>query len=103
MYKGTTPTFTLTLPEEVDLTTAQNVYVTFEKGKKELRKTDTDLVVTTNVIEVYLTQEETLSFPSGDVALQVNWTYIQDGVKKRAATEIVKVNMRTNIEDRVLD
>ena len=50
-----------------------------------------------------LTQEETLSFPSGDVALQVNWTYTQGGVKKRAATEIVKVNMRTNLEDKVLE
>ena len=103
MYKGTTPTFTLTLPNDVDLTIADNIYVTFEKGKKELRKTGADLVVTAHIIEVYLTQEETLSFPSGDVALQVNWTYTQGGVKKRAATEIVKVNMRTNLEDKVLE
>lgn len=103
MYKGTTPTFTLTLPEEVDLTTAQNVYVTFEKGKKELRKTGDDLVVTAHQVEVYLSQEETLSFPSGDVALQLNWTYQDGGMIKRAASNIVSVSMKTNLEDRVLD
>lgn len=103
MYKGTTPTFTLTLPQEVDLTTAQNVYVTFEKGKKELRKTGNDLVVTAHQVEVYLSQEETLSFPSGDVALQLNWTYQDGGKIKRAASNIVSVSMKTNLEDRVLD
>lgn len=103
MYKGTTPTFTLTLPDEVDLTIAQNVYVTFEKGDRELRKTGTDLVVTEHQIDVFLSQEETLSFPSGDVALQVNWTYLDGGVTKRAASNIVKVNMKTNLEDTVLE
>lgn len=103
MYKGTTPTFTLTLPEEVDLTTAQNVYVTFEKGKKELRKTGDDLVVTAHQVEVYLSQEETLSFPSGNVDLQLNWTYQDGGMIKRAASNIVSVSMKTNLEDRVLD
>ena len=103
MYKGTTPTFTLALPEEVDLTQAQNIYVTFEKGKKELRKTGGSLTVTAHQIEVFLTQEETLAFPAGEVALQVNWTYVDSGVKKRAATEIVKVSVRTNLEDTVLE
>lgn len=103
MYKGTTPTFTLTLPNDVDLTEASNIYVTFEKNGKELQKTGADLGVTAHTIEVFLTQAETLAFPSGDVALQVNWTYQEGGVTKRAATEIVKVNMRTNLEDRVLE
>lgn len=103
MYKGTTPTFTLTFPDDVDLTLANHVYVTFEKGNKELRKTGTDLVVTEHQIDVFLSQEETLSFPSGDVALQVNWTYTDGGVTKRVASNIVNVNMRTNLEDRVLE
>lgn len=38
MYQGTTPTFTLTVPETVDLTTAHNVYVTFAQGHKKLTK-----------------------------------------------------------------
>lgn len=103
MYKGTTPTFTLTFPDDVDLTLANHVYVTFEKGNKELRKTGTDLVVTEHQIDVFLSQEETLSFPSGDVSLQVNWTYADGGVTKRAASNIVTVNMRTNLEDTVLE
>lgn len=103
MYKGTTPTFTLTFPTSVDLSLARNVYVTFSNGAATLQKTGSALEIEENIIKVFLTQEETLSFPAGDTVLQVNWTYSDNGVIKRAASEIVSVNMRDNLENEVLE
>ena len=104
MYKGTTPTFTLTLPESVDLTAATGVYVTFAKkdGTDLLQKTGEDLDIQTNVISVFLTQEETLAFPTGGVLLQVNWTYREGGLSKRACSEVKLINLQRNLEDEVL-
>lgn len=46
MYRGTTPTFTMTLPEEIDLSNADNVYVTFSgKDSVLLTKGTEDLQI----------------------------------------------------------
>lgn len=102
MHKGITPTFTLTLPEEIDLTYASNVYVTFKdrKGNNKITKTGPDLTIDTNTIQVYLGQEETLSL--SDVFIQVNWTYIEGGLTKRAASEVAAVHFKPNLEEGVL-
>lgn len=102
MHKGITPTFTLTLPEGIDLTYANNVYVTFsdKKGKAKTTKTGEDLTIDVNVIEVTLTQEETLK--SDNVYIQVNWTYLEGGMTKRAASEVVSVYFKDNLEGGVL-
>lgn len=104
MFKGTTPTYTLTLPEEVDLTDATSVIVTFanRRGAILAEKTGADLDIDRNVIEVYLTQEETLAFPEGTVSIQVNWLYNSDGVTKRAASNIAKVYYQNNLINEVI-
>lgn len=103
MYKGITPTFTLTLPDTVDLTYATNVYVTFadKNGDALLTKMTAELSIDVNEIEVYLTQEETLKFPDS-VSIQVNWTYNEGAVLKRACSEIVKTYFKHNLADEVL-
>ncbi len=86
---GTTPTFTLTFTDEnLDLTTANNVYVTFHSiGKADLlTKTGEDLTVNEKTIEVYLSQAETLAFNEGDVEIQANWTSATGG---RCASDVV--------------
>lgn len=105
MYKGTTPTFTLTLPEEIDLAYASNVYVTFShgEGSSKLTKTGEDLVIDRNVIDVFLTQAETLAFAGSAVFLQVNWTYQEGDVTKRAASEVVVLRLKENLEAGVLE
>ena len=56
----TTPTFTLTFTEQaLDLTQAQNVYVTFKSGETLMTKTGADLTIAEKSIGVYLSQEET--------------------------------------------
>ena len=104
MYKGTTPTYTLTLPEEVDLTDATSVRVTFanRRGVILTEKTGTDLVIDRNVIQVFLSQEETLGFPEGTVSIQVNWLYSDQGVQKRAASNIAKVYYQSNLINEVI-
>lgn len=103
MYKGITPTFTLTLPEDINLEYASNVYVTFTRdGAPKLTKTGESLDIQQNVVEVFLTQEETLAFEGGAVLLQVNWTYQEDGLSKRACTEVVPLHLEENLEARVL-
>ena len=104
MFKGITPTFTLTLPNTVDLSSAQNVYATFSDRDEKpiIRKTGADLSVDENVVEIYLTQEETLSLPAGTVLIQLNWTYDESGVTKRACSEIISVQFANNLENEVL-
>ena len=103
MYKGITPTFTLTLPETVDLDLASNVYVTFgRRGNKILEKTGGDLAIEDNTIAVFLSQEETLALPSGEVQIQVNWTYQEQGATVRACTDIATTWWSPNLEPEVL-
>lgn len=101
MIRGTTPTFELRINDEsVDLTDADNVYVTFADNGWSLTKTGEDLEVSANEVDVYLSQEETLSFPKGNIDVQINWTY-DDG--KRACTTIAIIKVTKNLLERVLE
>lgn len=105
MYKGTTPTFTLTLPEEIDLLQADSVYVTLTTDRRKLllEKTQDDgLTITANAIDVFLTQQETLAMPTGTVLLQVNWTYQEAGVAKRACSDVVRISWENNLHGEVI-
>ena len=83
----TTPTFLLTFDEPgLNLTKANNVYVTFQSGRYKLTKTGASLDVGENTIGVHLTQEDTGNFYVGDVNIQANWT-MENG--DRFASEIV--------------
>lgn len=91
----TTPTFTLTFTEEeLDLTQASNVYVTFGRGRNKLTKTGEALTVSTKQIEVKLSQQESARF-NGDVEIQANWV-LPSG--DRVASEVVTVS----IDDQLL-
>ncbi len=98
--QGITPTFTLTLPETVDLTATENVYVTFAQGSLLLTKTGESLVVTEHEVDVYLSQEETLSFSQGKVLVQLNWTYADHS---RGCSEIVGIDWDANLLKEVLE
>lgn len=84
----TTPTFVLTFSEQdLDLTQAQNVYVTFKTSSSTLTKTGTDLEVTDKTISIFLTQQETARFTPGNIEIQANWT-TDNG--ERFASNVVK-------------
>mgnify|MGYP006872985751 CR=1 FL=1 len=99
--RGTTPAYVLTFDDgTLDLTTANNVYVTFKKGTKILTKTGEDITVAAKQIEVYLSQKETLSFSMGDVKVQVNWT-TAGGM--RACSEVVSIALSEQLLEKVIE
>lgn len=99
--RGTTPTYILTFEEEtLDLTTANNVYVTFRKGAKILTKTGSDIDVAPKQVEVYLSQKETLSFSGDSVDVQVNWTFAGG---RRAASEVVTIPLSRQLLEKVVE
>lgn len=92
MVRGSTPTITLTVADDtLDLGSADNVYVTFKDNsnfgeKTVVTKTGEDIRVSGNVIDVWLTEDESLSLHNGSCAVQVNWIYYEDGDARRGAT-----------------
>lgn len=100
MIRGTTPTFELKITDStVDLTEATNVYATFAQWGKTITKTGEDIDVTAQQVDVYFSQADSLSFSSGTIEVQLNWTYT-DG--SRAATNIIKVVIGDNLLPEVL-
>lgn len=104
MFRGTTPTYIFKTNDDIDLTIADKVYVTFS-GMDEgeiMTKTDDALVVSADTIEVYLTQQETLSFPNGKIKVQINWLYGEEGRTKRACSQKMTIDAQKNLLDRTL-
>ena len=100
MIRGTTPTFELKITDNtVDLTQATNVYATFAQWGKTITKTGEDIDVSAQQVDVYFSQADSLSFSSGTIEIQLNWTYT-DG--SRAATNIIKVVIDDNLLPEVL-
>lgn len=95
MIRGTTPTFTFTIKnDDIDLTAAQNVYVTLAQGSKLIEKTGTDLEIEARTVSVFLTQKESLQLLEGsNCEVQINWTYLDlDGETiRRAATKVKSI------------
>ena len=103
--RGTTPTYRLILQDTtIDLAEANDVYVTFADGKynKIIEKTGADLYIDGNVVEIFLTQEETLKLPSGEILVQINWTYLEGTTTKRAASQIVRTTSARNLKNEVI-
>ena len=84
MVQATTPTFILTLPNDIDLGEAAHVYFT----------EDSDLTIDGNEVSVYLSQAETVKLSVGAALLQLNWTYANSA---RACSNIVSVQVTENL------
>lgn len=106
MIRATTPTFTLTISgDTVDLTLAQNIYVTIKQGTTEIEMTGDELMVVGNVVQCFLSQEESLKLIENTPAkIQANWTYIDaDGVTiRRAATKVKEIHVGEQLLKRVI-
>lgn len=79
--RGSTKSFTLNLPEGYDISTAKEVWVTFEQDRKEiltLSLTGGDITVEDNKINVHLTQDNTLIFRTGDALMQTRILTAED-------------------------
>lgn len=85
--QGLTPTIIVTLPEEIDLTEAANVYASFKQGRKVDLVISEGLDVQAHSVGIYLEQAQTLLFEPGDLGLMINWTY--SGGQRGATNEIM--------------
>lgn len=97
--QGVTPTITFTLPQEIDLTEAENVYLVLKQGNLELTKSNEELTVQDNIVSVYLTQAETLQFEVGRVEAEIDWTYA-DG--SRGETDTAYIDWARTLMRKVL-
>ena len=104
MYQGVTPTFTFKAPDEVDLSDASKVWVTFSTmdERELLTKAGDELTVTEHSAEVYLTQQETLKLPVGSIKVQINWIYQEGGKTKRACSDKFEIIVNSNLKREVL-
>ena len=96
MYRGVTPTLTLTFPQGTDFS-GSAVYVSFSDQKRNELIRMENPPIEDNVISIFLTQEQTLSLPTY-VLIQVNWTY----GNKRACSNIVSFDTKKNLINEVL-
>ena len=74
MRRATTPTHTFTFPETVDVSTVNDVLISYSQcGNKILEKTENDVTIdtTNNAIKLSLTQKETDLFAPGKALIQV--------------------------------
>ena len=97
----TTPTFTLTFTDEqLDLTQATSVYVTFKGGVNVFTKSGESLTVAAKQIDVRLTQQETAKLNVGEVEIQANWVMPSGD---RAASEIAKCTIDRQLLTAVIE
>lgn len=99
--RATTPTFVCTFEDDgLDLTTANNVFVTFEQKTKSLTKSGDGIEVEAKKITIYLDQEETLRFSEGKVEVQANWTMANG---RRACSDVVSIDLSKQLLRRVVE
>lgn len=98
MIAYTTPTFTLKVPNTVDLTAAQNVCFTMKQDPVAITKEH--LEPEEHQVSVYLTQAESGTFKEGKAKIQLNWTYEGGG---RGATKWKQINIEENLLKKVIE
>jgi len=106
MIRWTTPTFTLTIKGEVDLTQADKVVVSIrqETGAGFDFSEDSLEITEPNVVQLFLTQEQSASLAGKKAEVQINWTYHDpDGqTVRRAATYITEFRVSKNLLNEVI-
>ena len=100
MVQATTPTFVLTLPSEIDLTEAHNVYFTIRQNDVVITKSGSSITVDGSTVYAPLSQAETVQLTGSIAKIQLNWTYSNG---KRACSNIVAVKVQPNLVMEVLE
>lgn len=100
MYKGTTPTIIFTFAD-FDPTTADRIILTISADKRTpiLEIDKTDMTVDSESVSIWLSQEDTLSFPVGRVFAQFNFVFA-DG--QRVASNIATIEWNRNLHSEVI-
>ena len=97
MRRGTTPTHTFTLPEEIPLSTFTVIFITYSQmGRVRVEKTIDDIIIDGHTVTVILTQADTLSFRSGSVEIQMR---AKTALGEAYASDIVTVPAEKILKD----
>lgn len=92
MFRGTTPTNVFNV--DIDLTTATEMYISYEQNKQVIvEKELSDCTVTAESVSVTLTQAETLLFQPGKVFVQI---------RAKIGSTAVASNIITTTAERIL-
>lgn len=102
MRRGTTPTLQLTLTG-VEEISADTLYVTLKQSQREITKTNSDLTIevleSESVINLYLSQRETLSLRKGPCEIQVRGINI---LGDAWASDIATIEIKEILKDGVI-
>lgn len=99
MIRYTTPTITLNI--SADLSSATNIIVTIKQGDLFLKKEHQ--TYSQGKVMLELSETESAAFKANSTAnVQINWTYTDNGVEKRAATYAGMITIRENMLQEVL-
>ena len=103
MRRGTTPTLELTLTG-VDAIASDKIYVTLKQSQREITKTNEDLSIESgeseSVINLYLSQQETLSLRTGTCEIQVRGI---NALGDAWASDIATINIKEILRDGVIN
>ena len=101
LYRGTTPTHSFTLPEELKEVELSALYITYRQGGNTvLEKALSDVTVEAGVVTVQLTQEDTLAFQNkGAVQIQIR---LRTAAGDALASDIIKVDVGRVLKDGVI-
>lgn len=105
MVRGTTPDFTLRIKsDKVDLTKANNVYVSIRQDQVYIELTGEALTIETNTVGCYLSQADSLSLSDKKPAkVQINWTVQQDDRIKRLSTKTKEIQISEQLLKREIE
>lgn len=98
MRRGTTPSIVFHV--DIDLSTAEVVYVTFNQHKRTIvEKSKEDITINETWLTVPFTQEETLRFKEGNVECQISYR-MPDGSADRSS--IIELPILRILKDEVI-
>ena len=104
MTRGTTPTHTFTLPDDLTSATISALYITYAQGSKTvLEKTLSDVTINGGVITCTLTQADTLKFEVLDQHCGCDKVAIQVRMKTSDGTAMASDIMRIPVMDVLKD
>lgn len=104
MTRGTTPTHTFTLPDNLKTATLSAVYITYaQRGETVLEKTLSDVTINNGVITCALTQAETLKFEVLDQHCGCDKVNIQVRIKTSDSVAMASDIMSVTIMDILKD
>lgn len=104
MTRGTTPTHTFTLPDNLKTATLSTLYITYaQRGETVLEKTLSDVTINNGVITCTLTQAETLLFSVRNHARSTDDVAIQVRMKTSDGTAMASDIMRIPVQDVLKD